>query len=159
MKKLLLIAFGTLLFVLTGTNVSAATQITSYNNVTVPRRSQILVGPNKANYTYKYALDRQSSKTDDAAIHLYYACTYNGSNIKISPEVEISEKGSYTVLFRPVSVTTKPSSYSINATTSCSGGNTSDSACALANSTYYLYMENINFLHAFTTSGQFIFTD
>ena len=155
-KSLLLVGLFVMIFFIT-TNVSAAnTAYSPYGSITVPNYSDTYV-QTTASYTYPYAMNRISSYSGSATVHSELYTRYGGSQTKMGNALSLSSTG--ISLWKPTSVSSTPSGFTITNQTTCPYGDRTQYNCIISGSTYAIRLNNKNLISSFTVSGSIIFTE
>ncbi|MBQ4634142.1 MAG: hypothetical protein IJB71_02200 [Bacilli bacterium] len=106
---------------------------------------------------YPYTVNEISAYAGSASVHTTLQTLYNGSYVTISPTLSLSRVGS--AAWRPSAVGGNPTGFTVRTGGTCSGSNTSSTACALSGARYRFYLVNKNILNHFSVSGHLYYAD
>lgn len=104
---------------------------------------------------YTYSVNEITDYAGSAKVYTTIQTLYNGSYVTISPTLSLSRTGS--AVWRPSSVSSNPVGFTVRTSGTCSGSNTSSTACAVDGATYRLKLQNKSSFYDFTINGQFWF--
>lgn len=161
LKKLFIILLLVSISFMFISNISADLMYQGYS-ITVPqgKKNIGLEGSHIPERNYRYGLNNLTKTTGRAAVHTALATNYNGSWVTISSYVKFTGAGETgDILFRPVSIENRPNGFSIVGETTCTGKNTTDNSCIVANSQYGFGFNNHNLFYDYTVTGNLVFAD
>lgn len=105
---------------------------------------------------YKYALNNIEGYSGSATVHATYEGLYNGKSYKLAGK-ELSASTVGAVLWRPSSLSTSPSGYTIKASANCEGVATTTKMCVLRGIQYRLKLKNKNLISEFAINASLDF--
>ena len=104
---------------------------------------------------YTYSVNEITDYAGSATVHTTIQTLYNGSYVTISPTLSLSRTGS--AVWRPSAVGGNPAGFTVRTSGTCSGSNTSSTACVLDGLKYRIKLQNKSAFYDFNINGQFWF--